>query len=149
VARDIASQVGIREVYADLLPEDKVACIKRLSAERPWLAMVGDGVNDAPALAASRLGVAMGSGASDTALETADVVVMTPKLARLPELVRLGRRTHRLLVQNIAFALSAKGFVLALAAAGYATLWMAVAADVGASLVVIANGMRGLQSGKR
>ena len=130
------------------MPEDKARCVKELAAERPHLAMVGDGVNDAPALAASRLGVALGSQASDTALETADVVVMSPQLARLPELVRLGRQCRRRLGENIALALVAKGLVLVLAAFGHATMWMAVAADVGASLVVIANGMRMMRGGE-
>ena len=142
VAAHIAQQVGIDEIYADLLPEDKVATVQLLTASRPQLAMVGDGVNDAPALAASRLGIAFGSQASATALETADVVVMSPQLARLPELIRLGRRTRRILKQNITLALLVKALVLILAALGWATMWMAVAADVGASLVVIANGMR-------
>ena len=148
VARKIAAQVGIGEVFADLLPQDKVRRIEELAAERPNLAMVGDGVNDAPALAAARLGVALGRQASDTVLETADVVVMAPQLVRLPELIQLGRRCRRLLGQNIALALAAKGLVLVLAALGYATMWMAVAADVGASLVVIANGMRMMRGGK-
>jgi Cd2+/Zn2+-exporting ATPase len=138
----VARAVGIDEVHAELLPEDKVARVKQISAATRCLAMVGDGVNDAPALAASRLGIALGSGASDTALETADAVVMTPDLGRLGELVDLGRRCHRILWENITVALTIKAAVLALAAAGWTTLWMAVAADVGASLVVIFNGMR-------
>ena len=142
VADAVARAVGIDEVHAELLPEDKVARVKQISAAARCLAMVGDGVNDAPALAASRLGIALGSGASDTALETADAVVMTPDLGRLGELVDLGRRCHRILWENITVALTIKAAVLALAAAGWATLWMAVAADVGASLVVIFNGMR-------
>jgi Zn2+/Cd2+-exporting ATPase len=142
VAEAVARAVGIDEVHADLLPEDKVARVRQISAATSCLAMVGDGVNDAPALAASRLGIALGSGASDTALETADVVVMVPDLGRLGELVDLGCRCRKILWENITLSLTIKTGVLALAAAGWATLWMAVAADVGASLVVIFNGMR-------
>jgi Cd2+/Zn2+-exporting ATPase len=142
VADAMALALGIDDVHAELLPEDKVARVKQLSAAARCLAMVGDGVNDAPALAASHLGIALGSGASDTALETADVVVVTPDLGRLGELVGLGRRCRRVLRENVTIALVIKAVVLALAAAGWATLWMAVASDVGASLLVILNGMR-------
>ena len=142
VAERIGQRLGLDEVHAELLPEDKVARTRELAARYPHLAMVGDGVNDAPALAASRLGIALGSEASDTALETADVVVMTPQVGRLPELIRLGRRCRRILLENIYLALSIKAAVLLLAAAGLATMWMAVAADVGASILVIFNGLR-------
>jgi Cd2+/Zn2+-exporting ATPase len=142
IADRLAKQLGLDEVHADLLPEDKVERVKTLAAARPYLAMVGDGVNDAPALAAAPVGIAMGKQASDTALETADVVILTPQLSRLPELVRLGRRVRSILWQNISLALAPKLAVLILAALGMATMWMAVAADVGASLIVIANGMR-------
>jgi len=138
----IARQLGIDDVRADLLPQNKVDEVARLVQSHPRMAMVGDGVNDAPALAASRLGIALGSQASDTALETADVVIMSPQLARVVEFLRLGRRTRRVLWQNIAISLAIKGLVLVLAAAGIATMWMAVAADVGASMLVIFNGMR-------
>ncbi len=141
-ATRIAHELGIERVHAELLPDQKVKLVERLKGEFSNLAMVGDGVNDAPALAASSVGIALGAQSSDTALETADVVVMAPRLNRLVELVRLGQRTRRVLWQNIFLALFIKGTVLALALAGLATMWMAVAADVGASLLVIANGMR-------
>jgi Cd2+/Zn2+-exporting ATPase len=145
VARQMAAKVGIDEFRADLLPQDKVAEVRRLAAEHPRLAMVGDGVNDAPAMAAAAMGIALGTQASDAALETADVAVLSPHIGRVADLVRLGHRTRELLAQNITLALALKVGVLALAVAGpaeLARLWLAVAADVGASLLVIANGMR-------
>ena len=142
VARLISRQVGVEHCYSNLLPDEKVARVRAISEAASPMAMVGDGVNDAPALAASQLGIALGAGASDTALETADVAIMTDDLGRIGELVRLGRRCRRILGQNIILALSIKAVVLAAAAVGIATLWMAVLADVGASMLVIANGMR-------
>jgi Cd2+/Zn2+-exporting ATPase len=141
-ASRVAHAVGIEEVHAELLPQEKVARVESLAARYPHLAMVGDGVNDAPAFAAAAVGIALGSQSSDTALETADVVVLSPRLSRLPQLFELGQRTRRLLSQNIFLALAIKSLVLLLAAFGLATMWMAVAADVGASMVVIFNGMR-------
>jgi len=149
VADHVAGLLGIDRADAELLPEDKVARVRELADRYPHLAMVGDGVNDAPALAASRLGIALGGGASDTALETADVVITSGKLARLVELVRLGRRCRRTLGQNITLALSLKAVVAVAAVAGLASLWMAVAADVGASLLVIFNGMRLTVAGRK
>jgi len=149
VAQATAERLGIDQAYADLLPTDKVEHVRRLKADYSNLAMVGDGVNDAPALAAATIGIAFGSQASDVALETADIVLMSPHLRRLGELLRLGRRCRRILWQNIGISLSLKGVVLLLALAGpdeLAKLWLAVAADVGASLVVISNGMRLLKS---
>jgi Cd2+/Zn2+-exporting ATPase len=148
VAAAIARELGIDEVHAELLPDDKVREVTHLANRVPSLAMVGDGVNDAPALAASDLGIALGSGASDVARETADVVIISPQLERVPELIRLGRRCRRLLAQNVVLSLAMKLLVLLLALADLATMWMAVAADVGASLLVISNGMR-LIGGKR
>jgi len=146
-AQHVASRLGIDRVKADLLPSDKIQHVKQLRDEFDNTAMVGDGVNDAPALATAKLGIALGSQSSDTALETADIVVMSPNLRRLPTLVRLARRTRRILWQNISCAIGIKIVVLTLAAAGMATMWMAVAADVGASLLVIFNGMRLLHIG--
>ncbi len=140
-ARAVAQQIGIDEVFADLLPQEKIEQVRSLSAAGP-LAMVGDGVNDAPALAAADLGIALGGQSSDTALETADVVVMAPDLSKVCELVGISRRCRTLLKQNIAFALTTKLAVMIVAALGLATMWMAVASDVGASLIVIANGLR-------
>lgn len=145
VAAIVSKAVGIDAWRADLLPEDKVDEVRRLATEHPRLAMVGDGVNDAPAMAAASIGISLGTQASDAALETADVAVLSSHVGRLADLIRLGRRTHRLLAQNIALALSLKLGVLVLAVLGpaeLARLWLAVAADVGASLLVIGNGMR-------
>ena len=151
VVRRVAGELGLDQFHADLLPQEKVDQIKILTATHPRMAMVGDGVNDAPALAASWMGIAFGSQASDTALETADVVILSPRLALLPRLVRLGRRSRAILVQNITLALSIKAAVLVVAVAGpeqVARLWLAVAADVGATLLVVANSMRLLRGGR-
>ena len=141
-ARAVGDEAGVDDVRAELLPEDKVAAIEELVARYGSVAMVGDGINDAPALAASSLGIAMGAAGSDAAIETADIALMADDLHRLPWLVRHSRRTLRIIRQNIAFALGVKAVVFALAVSGVATLWLAIAADMGASLLVIANGLR-------
>jgi Cd2+/Zn2+-exporting ATPase len=141
MAGKIAAEVGISEIHSELLPEQKVEQIKTLTASG-ISAMIGDGVNDAPAMAAADIGIALGGQSSATAMETADVLVMSTNLFKLPELISIARRCQCVLKQNIAFSLAIKLTVIALAAAGYATMWMAVLADVGASLAVIANGMR-------
>ncbi|MCK4450709.1 MAG: HAD-IC family P-type ATPase, partial [Anaerolineae bacterium] len=142
VAAEIARQVGIDEVRAGLLPEEKVTAIAALTEEYQVVAMVGDGINDAPALAQADVGIAMGGAGSAQAMETADVVLMGDDLAQLPFIVWLSRRTKDVITANILFALAVKAVIFALAAAGLATLWMAIAADVGASVAVILNGMR-------
>lgn len=141
-AEAIGRQVGIDKVYGNLLPEDKLHTIESLVTAGMIVGMVGDGINDAPALARASIGFAMGAAGTDTALETADVALMDDDLRKLPQFVRLSRQTARVLKQNIAVALGIKAVFLALALAGSATLWMAVFADMGASLLVVANGMR-------
>jgi Cd2+/Zn2+-exporting ATPase len=141
-AEAIARQVGADLVRAEVLPEEKLEVVRALMAEFGHLAMVGDGVNDAPALAASSVGVAMGAAGSDVALETADVALMADDLTRLPFLMRLGRRTLRVIRQNIAFALAVKALALAAILPGWLTLWLAVLADMGATVLVTLNGMR-------
>ena len=141
-ARALAQSVGITEYRADLLPDHKLAAVGELRARHGALAMVGDGVNDAPALAAADVGIAMGVAGSDAALETADVALMADELAKIPYAIRLSRATARNIRANIAFSIALKAAFLIMALAGAATLWMAVVADTGASLIVIANALR-------
>lgn len=141
-AETLAKRVGIDTFFAELLPEDKVAKIEELKKELTTIAMVGDGVNDAPAMAASSFGIAMGAMGTDAAFETADIVLMKDDLSQIPWLVRHARRALKIIKQNIAFALGVKGVFIVLAILGYATLWMAIMADTGASLLVVFNGLR-------
>ncbi|MGH7431581.1 MAG: heavy metal translocating P-type ATPase [Candidatus Methylomirabilales bacterium] len=141
-AEAVARRLGIDEYLADLLPEDKVENVRELTRRYGVVAMVGDGVNDAPALAAASIGIAMGAAGTDQALETADVALMADDLTKLPFAIRLGRRAVQVVKQNITVSLGVKALFLALAIPGYATLWMAVGADMGASLLVIFNGLR-------
>ena len=142
-ASAIAKAVGIDEARGGMLPEDKLAELERLTKEHgDAIGMVGDGVNDAPALAKSTIGFAMGAAGTDTALETADVALMQDDLRGVPGFVLLSRRTGAILTQNIAWAIGIKVVFFALTLAGLGTMWMAVLADVGASLLVIGNGLR-------
>jgi Cd2+/Zn2+-exporting ATPase len=143
----IGRRLGLDEVRAGLLPEDKVAAVRRLMADYGQVAMVGDGINDAPALAAASVGVAMGVVGSDAALETADIALMADDLTRVAYAVRLGRRTVATVRENIIFSLLVKVAALALIFPGWLTLWLAVMSDVGASLVVTLNGLRLLSFG--
>lgn len=145
-ARAIAAQVGIDEAQGDMLPEDKLKAIEGKIGLGDAVGMVGDGINDAPALARADIGFAMGAAGTGTAIETADVALMDDDLRKLPRFVRLSRRTHALLVQNIVLALGIKAVFLVLTLTGLGTMWMAVFADVGASLLVVGNGLRLLRA---
>ena len=138
----IALEAGLDDAFGDLLPSEKVAYVKALLEEYGSVAMIGDGVNDAPALATSSLGIAMGAMGSDTAIETADMALMNDDLSKLAGAIELGRRTLRIIRFNITFALLIKAIFLLLAVTGFATLWMAILADTGATLLVILNSMR-------
>ena len=142
VAETIANEVGVDSFEAELLPGDKVTAIERLLQQHGQVGMVGDGINDAPALARATLGIAMGAAGSPAALETADIALMGDDLSKVASTMRLSRATKRIILENIGLALAIKVVFLALAIGGAATLWEAVFADVGASLIVIANGMR-------
>ena len=148
-AKSIARQAGIDDARGDLLPEDKLTAIEEMQKRYGLTAMTGDGINDAPALARSDMGFAMGGAGTDTAMEAADVVIMNDDLRRIPETIRLSRRTRGILLQNIVLALGVKSVFLVLAIFGSATMWMAIFADMGASLLVIFNGLRLLRSGAK
>ena len=143
-AQAVAQQVGIapEDVRAELLPEEKLAAIQEYARNEGHVAMVGDGVNDAPALAAATIGIALGTGGSDAALEAADMALVADDLNRLPWVLQLSHRAARTIRFNVGFALLTKLLVLGLGALGIANLWAAIGADTGASIVVILNGMR-------
>lgn len=141
-AKAIAAQVGIDDYRAELLPEDKVAAVKELRSTYDRIGMVGDGVNDAPALATATTGIAMGGAGTDTALETADIVLMADDLSKLPFTIRLSRSALTIVKQNITFSLAIKAVATLLVFPGWLTLWLAILADVGATILVTANGMR-------
>ncbi len=141
-AQAIARAIGVDEYRAEMLPADKVTVVEDLVARYGEVAMVGDGVNDAPALARATVGIAMGAIGSDAAIETADIALMSDDLTRLPWLIRHSRRTLAVIRQNISFSLAVKALFVVLTLIGFASLWAAIAADMGASLLVIFNGLR-------
>jgi Cd2+/Zn2+-exporting ATPase len=141
-ARSIAKAAGIDDARGNLLPEDKMSAIEEMQKKYGFVAMTGDGINDAPALAKSNLGFAMGGAGTDIAMEAADIVIMNDDLRRIPQAIQLSKKTQAVLWQNIALALGIKAVFLAMAILGIATMWMAVFADMGASLIVVANGLR-------
>jgi len=141
-ARAAAAELGITEFHAGLLPADKIRIVNELEMGGHRTAFVGDGVNDAPALAAATVGIAMGAVGTDVAIETADIALMSDDLSRVAEAILISRRTLRIIKQNVFFSIGIKAVFLVLALTGVATLWMAVAADMGSSLIVVANGLR-------
>ncbi|MDL2207144.1 heavy metal translocating P-type ATPase [Desulfovibrio sp. OttesenSCG-928-M16] len=144
-ASAVAKQVGVDGFKGNLLPEDKLRVVEELEAAGNKVGMVGDGINDAPALARANIGFAMAGGGTDTAIETADVALMDDDLRKIPRFIGLSRSTYAILVQNITLALVVKAIFFALTFMGMATMWMAVFADVGTALIVVANGLRAIR----
>jgi Cd2+/Zn2+-exporting ATPase len=147
-AKTVGHKAGISEIRGNLLPEDKLKAIEEFQGQYGVTAMAGDGINDAPALAKSNIGFAMGAAGTHTAMEAADIVVMNDDLRRLPETIRLSKQTHVILWQNITLALGIKAVFLLMAIFDDASMWMAVFADMGASLLVVFNGLRLLKAAK-
>jgi Cd2+/Zn2+-exporting ATPase len=145
-ARAVAADVGIDEVRAELLPEDKVTAIEELVTQYGTVAMIGDGVNDAPAMARAHYGIAMGAVGSDAAIETADIALMTDDIGKVPWLIGHSRRTMAIIKQNIGLSLATKAAFVVATAFGMASMWGAIAADVGVSLLVVANALRLLRA---
>ncbi|AIT09318.1 metal ABC transporter ATPase [Candidatus Francisella endociliophora] len=141
-AKTISKQAGIDTFYAEFLPEDKVSKVEEIVNKYKSVAMIGDGINDAPALARSNLGIAMGAIGNDIAIETADIALMSDDIAKLPWLIKHSRRTLKIIKQNITFAIAIKAIFISLAMVDLATLWMAIAADMGATFIVIINSLR-------
>lgn len=147
VARNVAEKLGLDAWHAGLLPADKVQCLEQLLAGQPKdrsLAFVGDGINDAPVLKRADVGIAMGGLGSDAAIEAADIVLMDDKPSKIATAVRIARRTIRIARQNVWFAILVKAAILILASIGLGTMWMAVFADVGVTVLAVFNAMRAL-----
>jgi Cd2+/Zn2+-exporting ATPase len=143
IAERVAKQLGVDEYYAELLPEDKVKVIESLKeVDKGRVAFAGDGINDAPVIARADVGIAMGGLGSEAAIEVADVVIMEDEPSKLPRAIRLSQRTQHIVWQNIGFALVVKGFFITLGSLGMATMWEAVFADVGVTLIAVLNSMR-------
>jgi Zn2+/Cd2+-exporting ATPase len=147
-ANIISAQLKMDDVRAQLLPEQKLAAMKQLQQQYGSVVMIGDGVNDAPALAAANIGIAMGGAGTDAALETAQIVFMNDDLNKLPYTMKLSKKTLKVIKQNILFALGLKLFALLLVIPGWLTLWIAIFADMGATLLVIMNSLRLLKMQK-
>ena len=142
VVKYVAEQIGIDNAYGDLLPEDKVNKVKEIKAKNETVAFVGDGVNDAPVVALSDVGIAMGGLGSDATIETADVVIQDDKPSKIPMAINIGKQTKKIVWQNIILAFAVKAIFLVLGAGGLATMWEAVFADVGVALLAILNAVR-------
>ena len=146
IAESVGKTLGLDEVHAELLPDGKVKAVESLIKEGRTLAFVGDGINDAPVLARADLGVAMGAMGSDAAIEAADLVLMDDKPSKLPDAIKIARKTMRIVWQNIVFSLIVKAAVLILAALGFANMWLAIFADVGVTVLAILNAMRAMKT---